>query len=122
VDFQYNLTQGDTRFSTTLGDIVDITHQKLDFSLLCQQASSYIYIMGGFVEDSQCFVEKYDLQKGKWEIAGTFYNNRTKFSSIVLPHAGTILIMGGKQVNISLYILYKENRKEVVLQHVKNIV
>ena len=92
----------DNTHCSTLGDIVDIANQKLDFSMLCQQSNSYIYTMGGFVEDSQCFVEKYDLQKGKWEIAGTFYNNRTKFCSLVLPQEGTILIMGGKMVSIFL--------------------
>ena len=88
---------------STYCEIVDIAHQKLDFSMLCQQASSSIYVMGGFIEDSQCFVEKYDIQKEKWEVAGTFNNNRTKFSSLVLPNSKSILILGGKQVLKSFY-------------------
>lgn len=86
--------------NSTYCDIVDLAHQKLDFSMLCQQAASSIYVMGGFIEDSQCFVERYDLQKEKWEIAGTFNNNRTKFSSLVLPNSKSILLLGGKQVFI----------------------
>jgi len=82
---------------STLCDMNDIINQKLDFSVLCPQTTSYIYTMGGYVEDSQHFIEKFDIQKGKWEIAGTFVNNRTKFSALPLPNSGSILIMGGKQ-------------------------
>ncbi len=82
---------------STLCDMADIINQKMDFSVLCPQTTSYIYTMGGFVEDSQHFIEKFDIQKGKWEIAGTFVNNRTKFSALPLPNSGSILIMGGKQ-------------------------
>jgi hypothetical protein len=53
--------------------------------------------MGGFIENSQLYIEKYDVQKSRWELAGQFSNNRTKFTSIVLPN-NNILIMGGKQV------------------------
>jgi len=81
---------------STLCDVADIVNQKLDFSMLCPQTSSYIYTMGGYVEDSQHFIEKFDLHKGKWEIAGTYVNNRTKFSALALPSSGSILILGGK--------------------------
>jgi len=84
------------RGGSLMYDMTDMAHQKLDFSVLCQQTTSHIYTMGGFIEDSQPFIEKYDVQKGKWEIAGTFMNNRTKFSSLALPEYNSILIMGGK--------------------------
>lgn len=90
--------------NSTLLEVADIAQNKLDFSLLCQHATSSIYVMGGFIEDSQHFIEKFDIQKGKWEIAGTFINNRTKFSSLTLPEQGVILIMGGKKVAYTIKI------------------
>lgn len=82
-------------------DISELNTQKLDLSYLCQQMTSSIYVMGGFVENSQLYIEKMDLQKGKWEIAGSFKNNRTKFATVVTPN-NNILIMGGKLVILSL--------------------
>jgi N-acetylneuraminic acid mutarotase len=72
------------------------SHQKLDFSVICQQISSYIYVIGGFIDNSSCSIEKYDIQRGKWEIAGQLSSNRTKFSSLPLPNSN-ILVLGGKQ-------------------------
>ena len=78
----------------------EYAQQKLDFSMICQQISSYIYVVGGFIDNGSCNVEKYDIQKGKWDIAGNLLNNRTKFSAVVLPNEN-ILILGGKQVIFS---------------------
>ncbi len=98
---------GSRRGGSLMYDMTDISNQKLDFSVLCQQTTSHIYTMGGFIEDSQPFIEKYDVQKGRWEIAGTFMNNRTKFSSLALPDYGSILIMGGKQVKNNYFLALK---------------
>ena len=85
---------------------IDYSQQKLDFSVICQQISSFIYVIGGFIDNGSYSIEKYDIQKGKWEIAGSSLSNRTKFSAVALPNSN-ILILGGKQVIITLINLWK---------------
>ena len=106
--------------NSTLCDVTDLS-QKLDFSVLCQHSTSCLYVMGGYIEDSQHFIEKYDTQKGKWEIAGTFVNNRTKFSCMALPESGIILIMGGKQVLYNYIIVLISIRMDIEQQNVSSI-
>jgi len=93
IDFTSKRNAGSRRMSGH----VEFTPSKLDLSLLCQQTNSYIYVIGGFVENSQLQIEKYDVQKAKWEIAGSLECNRSKFSTVVTP-SNNILILGGKLV------------------------
>lgn len=107
-------------------ELSDITQQKLDFSVLCQQSNSYVYVMGGFVENEETVVERYDIHRGKWETACSMKSARTKFSSVALPN-GNVLIMGGKQgsgrVSSCEELLIKENMikpSEIVLPVAKS--
>lgn len=84
----------------TYFNLANITSTNFDLSALCHTASSYIYVIGGCAENSQLAVERLDLQKGSWELAGALLGNRSKFASIVLPDTGNILIMGGKEDDV----------------------
>ena len=78
-------------------DLIEMSQHKMDLSVLCQHYDSYIYVLGGFIDGNQLHIERFDVSRSKWELAGKLNFNRTKFSSIVLPN-GNILLMGGKQV------------------------
>ena len=78
-------------------DVTVLTANKLDISALCQNISSYVYVIGGSSESAQLSVDRLDLQKGRWEIGGNLPARRRKFSAVVLPRTGNILIMGGKE-------------------------
>lgn len=78
-------------------DVSELTQQRLDFSMLCLKANPKFIVLGGFIEDADGTIEKFDSSKLQWETLPTKLNNRTKFAAITLS-TGTVLIMGGKQV------------------------
>ncbi len=84
-------------FSRKPSDATVLTVNKLDISAMCQNISSYVYVIGGSSDSAQLSVDRLDLQKGRWEIGGNLPARRRKFSAVVLPRTGNILIMGGKE-------------------------
>lgn len=96
--------RGMKAFQSNRSYMSDLTQQKLDFSILCEQSSAYVYVMGGFQENSENSIERFDLHTGKWEPFCSLATQRTKFCSVPLPN-GNILLMGGKQVRELRYFI-----------------
>jgi len=98
INFSSSILQSESKiFTRKQSEVTVLTANKLDISALCQNISSYIYVIGGSSDSSQLSVDRLDMQKGRWEAGGTMTALRRKFSAIVLPRTGNILIMGGKE-------------------------
>ncbi len=100
-DFKSFLNEGSAyKYYTELTEVTH-TQNRLDFSMLCQQMSNYIYVLGGFLDNSSFVIEKYDILRKQWEEVDVLPTNRSKLASVALNN-GNILILGGKQVGSNL--------------------
>jgi len=64
--------------------------------------NQYIYVIGGFIENTKFCIERFDIQKLLWEEVGFLENNRAKFQAVCLPSEGSIIILGGKKDGVRI--------------------
>ena len=85
---RFNKVPGKFKSSTQAAD----AYQGALSKLACN-----VYILGGFIENAESVIERFNLRDEKWEVVNKLLNNRTKFATIPLPEQ-RILLMGGKRV------------------------
>ncbi|KAL4445683.1 hypothetical protein ABPG74_006234 [Tetrahymena malaccensis] len=93
--FNTSQSYGISKFNNYVNDQNDIYQNKFDFSSL-QNSNQFIYVFGGFTENQQYTIDRYDLARNTWEQFDIMPTNRSKFCSALLMN-GNILMIGGKQ-------------------------
>ncbi|EAS03065.2 kelch motif protein (macronuclear) [Tetrahymena thermophila SB210] len=95
--FNSSQSYGVSKFNNYVNDQNDIYSNKFDFSSL-QNSNQFIYVFGGYTENQQYTIDRYDLARNTWEQFDIMPINRSKFCSALLMN-GNILMIGGKQDN-----------------------